>query len=414
MLEVLDPEQNHAFNDHYINCGVDLSQVLFIATANTLETISAPLLDRMEVIHLSGYVYDEKAHIARRYLLPKQLTANALTTDQVQLTEEALMKIIASYTMEAGVRTLERQIASVCRAKSVELAESRDAMSSNAGDSSPVTATVPEPLSDARNAHISTSSTGVTSPTTAKAEYNPKVDVDDLERYLGHETHEAEMSDAQGRPGVATGLAYSGSGNGGILHIESTLFPGPRGGALRTTGRLGDVIAESATLALSWVRAHAWELALVARRSDDVLSGREVHLHLPSGAVRKDGPSAGVAMVVSLVSLLSGLSVDPRLAMTGEITLRGMVQPVGGIKEKILAAHRAGVRTIVLPERNRKDMDDLPSRVKSEVTFIHVRTVMEVLDAAFGDRLWTASGNAQSDSTERDRRRAGEPIQSRL
>ena len=351
LLEVLDPEQNHTFKDHYINVPVDLSRVLFIATANTLDTIPEPLLDRTDVVSVPGYTHDEKVAIARQHILPKQIEAQGLQPAQVQISDEVLLAIATAYTREAGVRTLERRIGDVVRAKAVEYAEHR----SLGGMSS------------------------------SKA-YDPVVRVADLARILGHETYEPEVADAEGVPGVATGLAYQGSGNGGILHIESAFMP-PGNAQLKLTGSLGDVIRESAELAFSWVKAHAFALGITADRASE-FPKNDVHLHIPSGATPKDGPSAGVAMTCALVSLYLRVPLDPRLAMTGEITLRGHVTPVGGIKEKVLGAHRAGIRKVVLPTRNRKEYEqDLPKTVRDDLQVVFVGTIHEALAAVFGMSL---------------------------
>ncbi|KAK9236002.1 Lon protease C-terminal proteolytic domain-containing protein [Lipomyces kononenkoae] len=350
MLEVLDPEQNHAFNDHYVNIPIDLSKTLFIATANSTDTISPPLLDRMEMIRLSGYTYLEKLHIAQQYLLPKQISANGLGTGQVQVSDDVLLKVATSYTREAGVRNLEREIATVCRGKAVEYAESLEPVSSG---------------------------------TQKNNKYNPIVTVDDLETFLGMEKFESEIASRENRPGVVTGLAYMGTGNGGLLFIEASKYPscGSGGGGLQLTGNLGDVIKESAMIALTWVRAHGFELQLVDARTENPLANNDIHIHAPAGAIPKDGPSAGVAMTVALVSLLAMRPVPSDVAMTGEITLRGQILPVGGIKEKVLAAHRAGIRKIILPARNKKDVEhDMPSNVKAEVAFVYVGNMWDVLN----------------------------------
>ncbi|CEQ41778.1 SPOSA6832_03523 [Sporobolomyces salmonicolor] len=395
MLEVLDPEQNWCFEDHYLgvpfvffpppsphretelfHCSrpssIDLSAVLFIATANSLDTISDPLYDRMEAVELSGYVHDEKLHIARHKLLPKQLSANSLTPSLVSLSDSTLLHLITRYTREAGVRSLERQLGAVCRAKVVEYAEARD--------------------------KVLESGTSVGVEDVVSKGYKVEVDEAELERILGRPRLEEEETDGELRVGVATGLAYQGSGNGGILHIETTLMPGT--GLFHLTGQLGDVISESARLAFAWVRAHAYELGIAPRSDDNVFKNVDVHLHLPAGSIKKDGPSAGVAMVVAMVSLRCGhvhgglsfcsrgqtvRSIPPTrgLAMTGEITLRGNVTPVGGIKEKVLAAHRAGITKIVLPLKNRQDVEaDLPASVKDSVEFVFVRTIEDALEAS--------------------------------
>lgn len=355
MLEVLDPEQNHTFSDHYINVPIDLSRVLFIATANSLDTISPPLLDRTEVIHISGYTHDEKTAIARQYLLPKQIKAQGLTSDQLVVSDEVLLKVAMGYTREAGVRTLEREIGALARAKAVEYSQSKKGM-----------------LRDEQG---------------NPKEYDPVIREADLEKYLGPDTYEPEVAEANARPGVSTGLAYQGSGSGGILHIESLLLP-PGNGYLKLTGSLGDVIRESAELALSWVKGNAFQLGIVQTR-DSEFPKNDIHLHLPSGAIPKDGPSAGVAMTCALVSLFTKTPISPYLAMTGEVTLRGVVMPVGGIREKLTAASRAGIRKVLLPQRNRKDVEaDLPKKVRDELEIKYVKTVWEAMETAFGNKLF--------------------------
>ncbi|KDQ11191.1 hypothetical protein BOTBODRAFT_57522 [Botryobasidium botryosum FD-172 SS1] len=360
LLEVLDPEQNHTFTDHYINIPVDLSQVLFIATANRLDTISFPLLDRCEVIRLPGYTYAEKMQIATRYLLPKQIQANALTPDLLQITDAALMHIATRYTSEAGVRNLEREIGAVARYKAVEWSEHSEITSSSA-----------------KIQH-----------TDGKGSYNSVVDVADLEAILGIEKIEPEERNREEKRGVVFGMVVTGDGEGGLLNVESVVLPGH--GRLRMTGMLGEVISESGEIALSWVKAHAYDLGLTSSISQDPLKHPaeiDIHLHLPAGAQRKDGPSAGVAMICAFVSLLTGAIVPTNVAMTGEVTLRGMVTPVGGIKEKVLGAHRAGITRVILPRRNYKDVQhDLSSHdVMRDIEFIFVNTVHEALDAAFGE-----------------------------
>ncbi|GAA5849609.1 hypothetical protein JCM8547_000510 [Rhodosporidiobolus lusitaniae] len=348
LLEVLDPSQNQTFEDHYLGIPLDLSQVLFICTANDLSTISEPLYDRCEPVELSGYVHSEKLHIARQSLLPKQLAAHALKPELFEMDDEVLLFLVQHYTREAGVRSLNRQLAAVCRAKAVEYAEAKE----RGGEG-----------------------------------YEREVKKEDVERILGTGRWDPEEVDKGGnRVGVATGLAYQGSGNGGILHIETTHFPGS--GKLVTTGQLGDVIQESASVAFAWVKAHAVELGIAKNEQQDVFKSLDVHLHLPAGSVKKDGPSAGVAMVSALVSLMLGIPTVPGVGMTGEITLRGAVTPVGGIKEKILAAHRAGLTLLVLPAKNKRDVDaDVPVEVKDEVEFVYVERVEEALHAVFGGKV---------------------------
>jgi ATP-dependent Lon protease len=334
MLEVLDPEQNHSFNDHYVNIPIDLSKVLFIATANSLDTIPAPLLDRMETIRLAGYTTVEKRHIAKQHLIPKQIRTNGLSDGQVLLPDNVVDAIITQYTRESGVRNLEREIGSVCRYKAVQYADAHD--------------------------------------TSATSKYNPAVTVEELEDILGIERFEEEIAETQSRPGVVTGLvAYSSGGQGSILFIEVADMPGK--GRVQLTGKLGDVLKESVEVALSWVKAHSYDLGLTHDRDEDIMEKRAIHVHCPAGAVPKDGPSAGLAHTVALISLFSGKSVPPAIAMTGEVSLRGRVMPVGGIKEKLIGAHRAGVKTVLLPAGNRKDVKDVPDEVKRELEIIHVK-----------------------------------------
>ncbi|KAG0261892.1 hypothetical protein DFQ27_002720 [Actinomortierella ambigua] len=351
-LEVLDPEQNNTFTDHYLNVPFDLSKVLFIATANSIETIPAPLLDRMELITIPGYTLAEKLAIATNHLMPKQIKAHGLNPEDVHVSEEALLKVATGYTRESGVRQLEREIGAVVRAKAVEYADAQ------------------EKKDDGKR-------------------YHPEVSVDDIEEILGQEKFVNEVTERLPTPGVVTGMAYNGVG-GGILFVEATQMPGK--GHLQLTGSLGDVIKESAQIALSWVKSHAWEVGITTGPAQNVMEKADVHLHLPSGATPKDGPSAGIAMVCSLVSLFSNQSVPTTTAMTGEFTLRGLVLPVGGIKEKVIAAHRAGVRKIIMPLRNRKDVaSDVPANVKDEIEFCYVSTVWDVLREAFEGRMTVRS-----------------------
>ncbi|KAK4994251.1 hypothetical protein LTR66_005683, partial [Elasticomyces elasticus] len=349
MLEVLDPEQNHTFTDHYINVPIDLSKVLFIATANTLDTIPAPLLDRMETISLSGYTTLEKRHIANRHLVPKQIITNGLNLDLVKLPDDVVDKIITSYTRESGVRNLEREIGSVCRSKAVQYAEAKD------------TSNLPD--------------------------YRPDVSVDDLEDILGIEHFDEEIAERTSRPGVVTGLvAYSTGGQGSILFIEVADMPGT--GRVQLTGKLGDVLKESVEVALTWVKAHAYELALTHDPNEDIMKNRSIHVHCPAGAIPKDGPSAGLAHTIALVSLFSGKAVPPTIAMTGEVSLRGKVTPVGGIKEKLIGALRAGVKTVLLPVANKKDVKDLPAEVKLGLEIVHVQHIWEAMRHIWPDAHW--------------------------
>lgn len=403
LLEVLDPEQNWCFNDHYVNVPIDLSQVLFICTANSLETISTPLLDRCELVQLSGYTYDEKLHIARRFLLPKQLAANGLEPYHVEISEEAMLGIATRYTREAGVRSLERAVGAVVRYKAVEWAEYLD----QGGDEKVIFQS--EPTQE---------ETGLPITSTSSPAYHRTVLESDLEQILGISRYDESEMEREPRRGLVYGLVVTGSGEGGVMPVESIAVPGT--GKLKLTGSLGDVIKESGELALSWVKRHAWELGMVDGPMDDVLrvgrgigigdrdAGVDVHLHLPAGAQKKDGPSAGVTMVsqlsifyvfriakpfkltllpqtCALVSLLTGACVSSDIAMTGEITLRGRVTAVGGIKEKVLGAHRAHIHKVILPYANRKDVEhDVPMEIRREMEFVYARTVRDALDAAFG------------------------------
>lgn len=349
MLEVLDPEQNHTFNDHYLNIPLDLSKVLFIATANTLDTIPPPLLDRMETIALSGYTTLEKRHIANQHLVPKQIMSNGLAPEQITLSDDVVDTIITSYTRESGVRNLEREIGSVCRYKAVEYADSKD--------------------------------------TSSLDKYNTQVSVDDLEEILGIERFEEEIAEKKSVPGVVTGLvAYSTGGQGSILFIEVADMPGS--GRVQLTGKLGDVLKESVEVALTWVKAHSFELGLTGDSNEDIMKNRSVHVHCPSGAIPKDGPSAGLAHTIALISLFSGKAVPPEIAMTGEVSLRGRVMPVGGIKEKLIGALRAGVKLVLLPNNNRKDVKDLPQEVKYGLEIVHVGHIWEAMRHVWPDAHW--------------------------
>jgi ATP-dependent Lon protease len=337
LLEVLDPAQNDTFRDHYLDVELDLSQVLFIATANVPDTIPGPLLDRMEVIALDGYTEDEKLAIARGYLLPRQVERNGLREGEVELTDEAVRSVIAEYTREAGVRNLERELGKVLRKAARRVAEEGE-----------------------------------------PAEQPVTIGVEELQEALGRPRFHNEAAERTATPGVATGLAVTGGG-GDVLFVEAgaTEADGP-GERLVLTGQLGDVMRESARIALSWTRSHAQDIGI----DPAALAGREVHLHVPAGAVPKDGPSAGVTRVTALSSLASGRAVRPNVGMTGEVTLQGRVLPIGGVKQKVLAAHRAGLTEVIIPERNRRDLDDVPEAVLEQVTVHPVLTVREVLDIA--------------------------------
>ncbi|MDE0887177.1 MAG: endopeptidase La [Myxococcota bacterium] len=342
LLEVLDPEQNSHFSDHYIECAFDLSRVLFIATANTLSTIPPALLDRMEVIELSGYTETEKIEIGRTYLVPRQLEAHGLTTDHIQIDDDALQKIVSEYTREAGVRNLERFVASLMRKSARRVA-----------------AEGPETRIEVDSAFVSEA--------------------------LGAPPHLPEMAERTRMPGVAVGLAVTSHG-GDILFVEATSMPGGKGVRLRLTGQLGDVMRESAEAALSWVRSHADALGL----KPETFAAGEIHLHVPAGAVPKDGPSAGIALVTAIVSALSNRNARSMVAMTGEISLRGRVLPVGGIKGKLFAASRAGIETVVMPKRNEKDLRDVPEEVRDALDIHLVDTIEEALAVTFSQESPTA------------------------
>ncbi len=333
LLEVLDPEQNGEFRDNYLEVAYDLSQVFFITTANTLETIPRPLLDRMEVIFLSGYTENEKLAIARGYLIPRQIRENSLRENEVTFSDDALKAIIRQYTREAGVRNLERKIGAVCRKVGTKIAEGK----------------------------------------LEKADIIPDL----LEEYLDHPIYfgPEELNKRISIPGVVPGLAWTSFG-GDILFIEATAMPGGRG--FQVTGSVGNVMQESARAALSYVRSRAASFKL----SDEFFNKFDIHMHIPSGAQPKDGPSAGVTMATSLVSLISGRKVKPQIGMTGEITLRGQVLAIGGVKEKVLAAHRNGLTTVILPKRNEQDLDDVPEEIRNSMKFIFAESVEDVIDAA--------------------------------
>ncbi|HMY26403.1 MAG TPA: endopeptidase La [Solirubrobacterales bacterium] len=331
LLEVLDPAQNHSFRDHYLDVEIDLSEVVFLATANMLDTIPAPLLDRMEIIAFDGYTVEEKRAIARDYLLPRQVKRNGLTDDEVEVEDAVLADLIAEYTREAGVRQLEREIGKLMRQAATRIASGE--------------ATAPV-----------------------------KVDEEFLRDALGKQKFWQESVERTAIPGVSTGLAVTGTG-GDVLFIEATAMDGDKGMVL--TGQLGDVMKESARIALSYVRSHRDELGVEAEAFD-----REFHLHVPAGAIPKDGPSAGTAMTTALVSLLTGRPVKHTVGMTGEVTLQGRVLPIGGLKQKVLAAHAAGLTEVILPFRNKADLDDVPGEVREAMSFHPVSSVEEVIDLA--------------------------------
>jgi len=345
LLEVLDPEQNHSFSDHYLEVDFDLSNVMFISTANYQDAIPPALRDRMEILEFTGYIEDEKVQIAKRHILPKQVKENGLTKEQVTFDAGSVKELIRSYTREAGVRNLEREIANVLRKVARELVEEE------------------------------TKKTKITKPKVGE--------------YLGAPRFHSELAERTTKPGVVTGLAWTAAG-GDILFIESTKMKGK--GRLTLTGQLGDVMKESATAGLTFVRSHAEEFGL----DPDFNENTDIHIHVPAGAIPKDGPSAGVSMVTSLVSLLSGIPVKEKVAMTGEITLRGNVLPIGGVKEKVTAAHRSGIKEVVLPDHNRKDLEDVPKHVAKDLTFHFAKEINDVLKVALAGVLKTRKKSNKS------------------
>uniref|UniRef100_A0A452TMZ4 Lon protease homolog 2, peroxisomal n=1 Tax=Ursus maritimus TaxID=29073 RepID=A0A452TMZ4_URSMA len=362
LLEVLDPEQNHNFTDHYLNVAFDLSQVLFIATANTTATIPPALLDRMEIIQVPGYTQEEKIEIAHRHLIPKQLEQHGLTAQQIQIPQVTTLDIITRYTREAGVRSLDRKFGAICRAVAVKVAEGQHKEAKLDQDAKP------ESVSDAPDLAL-------------PPEMPILIDFHALKDILGPPMYEMEVSERLSQPGVAIGLAWTPLG-GEIMFVEASRMDGE--GQLTLTGQLGDVMKESAHLAISWLRSNAKTYGLTnASGSFDLLDNTDIHLHFPAGAVTKDGPSAGVTIVTCLASLFSGRLVRSDVAMTGEITLRGLVLPVGGIKEKVLAAHRAGLKRVILPQRNEKDLEEIPGNVRQDLSFVTASCLDEVLNAAF-------------------------------
>ncbi len=348
LLEVLDPEQNNAFSDHYLEVPFDLSKVFFITTANLLDTIPPALRDRMEVLRLPGYTEEEKLEIARVHLVPRQLQEHGLAAEQLEFSDDAIRRITAEYTREAGVRNLEREIAGVCRKVARGVAEGR------------------------------------TEKVVVSAERVPE--------FLGPVRFFREVAERTDRSGVAVGLAWTQTG-GDILFVESTRMRGK--GKVTITGLLGDVMKESALAAVSWIRANAARLGI----PDRVFEASDFHIHVPSGATPKDGPSAGVTLAVSLVSLLTGLPVPSDLAMTGEITLRGKVLPVGGIKEKVIAAKSAGIRRVILPDKNEKDLEDVAEPIRSSLSFHFVSEIDQVMELAFGGGLWERARELDAEAT---------------
>jgi ATP-dependent Lon protease len=340
LLEVLDPAQNHSFRDHYLEVDLDLSEVLFIPTANVADTIPAPLLDRMEIIRLDGYTEEEKLAIARDHLLKRQLERNGLNADDVTVDDEAIRRLIVDHTREAGVRNLERELGRLLRKVATQIEAGK-----------------------------------TTTPV--------QVTANDVKTYIGRAKFHEEVAERTSVPGVATGLAVTGVG-GEVLFVEATAMPSDKGGGLTLTGQLGDVMKESAQIGLSYVRSHSAELGI-----GPGFENKAIHVHVPAGAIPKDGPSAGVTMVTALVSLMSGRPVRNTLGMTGEVTLQGKVLPIGGVKQKLLAAHRAGLTEVVLPGRNEADLDDLPESVRQALTIHLASDVRQVLDLA----LEPAGGN---------------------
>jgi ATP-dependent Lon protease len=342
LLEVLDPAQNHSFRDHYLEVPVDLSKVLFIATSNQLGTIHPALLDRMEIISLTGYSEEEKLHIARKYLLPRQMSEHGLKPGVMEITDAAIRQVISEYTREAGVRNLERQLGTLCRKVAARIA------------TRPPDAPPPEPT---------------------------VIDKDDVETYLGPPRFKREVAFRTSRAGVATGLAWTETG-GDVLFIEATLLPGGNQNII-LTGQLGSVMQESARAALSHLRASAEDLGLAV----DFLARHDLHIHVPAGAIPKDGPSAGVTMATAILSAARNMPVRQDVAMTGEITLSGLVLPVGGIREKALAARRLGIKTVILPALNEPDLAELPEEVRRDMRFVPVETLEQVIKVAFADRV---------------------------
>jgi ATP-dependent Lon protease len=381
LLEVLDPAQNHSFRDHYLDVELDLSQVMFLATANVADTIPGPLLDRMETIRFDGYTSEEKLAIAKGYLWPRQRDRNGLREDEVEISDEILRTIISEYTREAGVRNLERELGTVLRKTATKIASSQSEAGSAPDPDGDGKAT---PRSKATPETEATSETKATTKTKSKAKAKAKtpvkIDLEVVRDALGRQKVFQESAARTATPGVATGLAVTGAG-GDVLFVEATAMKAggsAPGNGLVLTGQLGDVMKESARIALSYVRGHAEELGI----AESAFEGKEFHIHVPAGAIPKDGPSAGVTMVTALASLLSGRPVKHTVGMTGEVTLQGRVLPIGGFKQKALAAHAAGLTDVILPERNRGDLDDIPEEVREQMAFHPVMTVQEVLDIA--------------------------------
>ena len=369
LLEVLDPAQNHSFRDHYLDVELDLSQVMFLATANVADTIPGPLLDRMEVIRFDGYTSEEKLAIAKGYLWPRQRDRNGLREDEVGISDEVLRTIISEYTREAGVRNLERELGTVLRKTATKIASRK-----------------------------------------TKAKKPVEIDLETVRDALGRQKFFQESAARTATPGVATGLAVTGAG-GDVLFVEATAMKAGDsavGNGLVLTGQLGDVMKESARIALSYVRGHAEELGI----EESAFEGQEFHVHVPAGAIPKDGPSAGVTMVTALASLLSGRPVKHTVGMTGEVTLQGRVLPIGGLKQKALAAHAAGLTDVILPERNRGDLDEIPEEVREQMAFHPVMTVQEVLDRALEPARADADASANAGGARGEAPVAAAPVAS--
>uniref|UniRef100_A0AAA9U1A7 Lon protease homolog 2, peroxisomal n=2 Tax=Bos TaxID=9903 RepID=A0AAA9U1A7_BOVIN len=377
LLEVLDPEQNHNFTDHYLNVAFDLSQVLFIATANTTASIPPALLDRMEIIQVPGYTQEEKIEIAHRHLIPKQLEQHGLTPQQIQIPQVTTLDIITRYTREAGVRSLDRKLGAICRAVAVKVAEGQHREAKlDRPDVAEGEGCKEHLLEDGKSDPVSDTTDLALPP-----EMPILIDFHALKDILGPPMYEMEVSERLSQPGVAIGLAWTPLG-GEIMFVEASRMDGE--GQLTLTGQLGNVMKESAHLAISWLRSNAKKYHLTnASGSFDLLENTDIHLHFPAGAVTKDGPSAGVTIATCLASLFSGRLVRSDVAMTGEITLRGLVLPVGGIKDKALAAHRAGLKRVIIPQRNEKDLEEIPANVRQDLSFITASCLDEVLNAAF-------------------------------
>jgi ATP-dependent Lon protease len=365
MLEVLDPEQNTSFRDHYLDLPFDLSKVMFITTANTLDTVPGPLRDRMEVIQLSGYTEEEKLQIAKRYLVPRQVKRNGLDPGKIEFTDEGLQAIIEGYTREAGVRNLEREIGSVCRKIARDVAE-------------------------------------------GKPNRRRVIRAKQVTELLGRRRFISDAKRRTGEPGVATGLAWTPVG-GDVLFVEATAYEG--GGKLHITGMLGDVMKESAAAALSWVRRNAERVA--PELSDDWFTKHDLHVHVPAGAIPKDGPSAGITMATAIVSLISGRPVRSDTAMTGEITLTGHVLPIGGLKEKSLAAQRAGIKRVIAPKLNEPDLEDFPPHLLKDIEFTFVDKVDKVLSLALESENGRRNGRPSRGPAKRSKASRRQPVAAR-